>query len=256
MQNQFKTLVALLKREVLEHKNLWRVPLVLLVISILLKLSLSFGNLAVNVNVPEAIPLDQAIDSVVDSAVIKTLSVVNYFVMIVMFIVAIFYALSCLYEERRDDSVLFWRSLPVSDGLTIVSKLLIPLVCIPIIILLCQFINSLIFLGADAGQYLSELYIGSSLQLGKKILWSLLPMIAWCIFCSSIANRNPFLLAFITPILLVIIDYLFFNGTVSETFVINRLTGVSQFSMIALISGVVFSAVCVAGALFKRAQKV
>ena len=256
MKSSFDLLIALLKREVLEHKNVWRVPLVLLVISVLLKLSLLFGNLAINVDLPEALPLDKQIDSVVGSAITKTLFVLNYFVMIVMFIVAIFYTLSCLYEERRDDSVLFWRSLPISDSLTIASKLLIPLVFVPVIILVSQMINSLIFLGVNAPVYLGDAYLDSSVQLGKKVLWSLLPMISWCLLCSIITKKNPFLLAFLTPILLILIDTLFFNGVVSETFIINRLTGVSQFSLVALFSGVIFSIACIAGAIFKRTQKV
>lgn len=250
------SLITLIKREFLEHKNLWRVPVVLLIIAVLLKLSLSFGNLSVNVNIPDALSFDEAIDSVVNSAVIKTLSVLNYFVMIVMLIVAVFYALSCLYEERRDDSVLFWRSLPISDGLTIASKLLIPLLFVPLIILLCHAINSVIFLGSNVGGYLGDFYIDSSIQLGKKMLWSILPVIAWCMFCSSVAKRNPFLMAFIAPILFILIDYLFFNGNVSEVFIINRLTGVSEFSILALITGFIFSVVCIAIAIFKRAQKV
>ena len=256
MQNSLNTFIALLKRELLEHKNLWRVPMVLLVIAVLLKLSLSFGNLAVNVNVPEAIPFDEAIDSVLDSAVIKALHVLNYFVMVVMFVVAIFYALSCLYDERQDDSVLFWRSLPISDAMTITSKLFIPLVMAPLMILVCQALNNVLFLGANATTYLSGAFLGLSSELLKKIAWSLLPMISWCFFCSIIAKKTPFLLAFITPILLILIDNLFFNGAVSESFIINRLTGVSQFSMFALISGVIFSAVCIAAVIFKRAQKV
>ena len=122
-------------------------------------------------------------------------------------------------------------------------------------ILLCQIFNSIIFLGADFGIYI-EYFADSALQLFKKIAWTLLPVIAWCMFCSSIAKRNPFLLAFLVPILFVLIDYLFFKGTVSEFFIINRLTGVSQFSISALLSGIVFSAICIAAALFKRAQKV
>ena len=179
----------------------------------------------------------------------------NYFVMIVMFLVAIFYALSCLYEERRDDSVLFWRSLPISDGLTILSKLFVPLVLIPVIILLCQAINAIVFLGVNASEYLS-FYLGFAVELSKKIAWTLLPVISWCMFCSAIAKKNPFLLAFITPILFILVDFLFLNGVVSESVVINRFSAANQFSILALVTGLIFSSFCIAATLFKRAQKV
>src|SRR5580700_3564356 len=44
------------------------------------------------------------------------------------FIVGIFYSLDALYGERRDRSILFWKSLPVSDLTTVLSKFAIPLV--------------------------------------------------------------------------------------------------------------------------------
>ncbi len=260
MQNQMnpsaKTLIALLKREVLEHKNLWRVPLVLLVIALLLKLSLSFGNLAINVDVPAELQLNDGINTFINSAIGKTLHLMNYFVMIVMFVVAVFYALSCLYDERQDDSVLFWRSLPISDGLTIASKLMIPLVIVPVIILVCQAIIALMFLGTETTNYFGDSFLNTSLVLGKKLLWSLLPIIAWCLFCSSIAKKNPFLFAFITPIILILIDKLFLNGVISQTFLINRITGVDHFSIHVLVTGLIFSAVCIAAAIVRRSQRI
>ncbi len=249
-------LPALLRREVLEHKNLWRVPLVLIGIAVLVKLSLSIGNLSINFDLPEQLQLDDDIDSAVDLVVAKALNSMNHMIMLVMFVVAIFYALSCLFTERQDESVLFWRSLPISDGLTVASKLVIALIAIPIIIVACQAIVAVIFFGVDAGTYLSN-YYGSSLSvLGKILLWSMLPVIAWCVFCSEVASKNPFLFAFITPIILILVDKLFLNGVVSQTFVINRLYGVPQYDGSTLLWGVLFSAVCVVLTVIKRGQRI
>src|SRR5690242_661043 len=49
------------------------------------------------------------------------------------FIVGIFYSLDALYGERRDRSILFWKSLPVSDLTTVLSKVSIPLVILPLL---------------------------------------------------------------------------------------------------------------------------
>src|SRR5437660_1706471 len=49
------------------------------------------------------------------------------------FIVAIFYCLDALHGERRDRSVLFWKSMPVSDVTTVMSKAAMPLVVLPLI---------------------------------------------------------------------------------------------------------------------------
>ena len=54
--------------------------------------------------------------------------------MVTAFIVAVFYCLDALHGERRDRSILFWKSLPVSDLTTVLSKASIPLVVLPLII--------------------------------------------------------------------------------------------------------------------------
>src|SRR5206468_10746510 len=48
-------------------------------------------------------------------------------------IVGIFYCLDALYGERRDRSILFWKSLPVSDVMAVLSKLAIPIVILPLL---------------------------------------------------------------------------------------------------------------------------
>src|SRR5438045_1559903 len=51
----------------------------------------------------------------------------------IVFIVGVFYCLDALYGERRDRSILFWKSLPVSDLTAVLSKATIPLVILPLI---------------------------------------------------------------------------------------------------------------------------
>ena len=48
-----------------------------------------------------------------------------------VFIVGIFYCLDALHGERRDRSILFWKSLPVSDLTTVLSKVFVPLAILP-----------------------------------------------------------------------------------------------------------------------------
>lgn len=250
-----KIIIALLKREILEHKNIWRVPVVLIVIAVLVKLSLSVGNLSINLDIPDQLQLDEALNSALDGVVASALNSMNYLIALVMFVVSIFYALSCLYNERQDESVLFWRSLPISDGVTVASKLLVALILIPIIIVLSQTIVAVVFFDVQAFEYLSTYYSYSFNGLLKMILWSLVPVIAWCVLCSQVAKKNPFLLAFIAPIILILIDKLFLNGAISQTFVINRLTGVSDYSVTTFVYGLIFSAICISLAIAKRSQR-
>ncbi len=251
-----KTLQALLRREISEHKNLWRVPLVLVGIALLFKLSLLVGNFSMNVELPSQLELDNTIDSALDTVIAKALNVMNTIIMWVMFIVAIFYALACLFTERQDQSVLFWRSLPISDRLTVASKLIIALIVIPLTIVATQAVVAVIFFGLDSFEYLAVYYGQSIALLMKLILWSLLPVVAWCALCSEVAKKNPFLLAVIAPILVILVDKLFLNGMLSQTFIINRLTDVSDFGLVPLVSGLVFSAVCIVLTVIKRSQRI
>ena len=249
-------LPALLKREILEHRNIWRLPVILIGIAVLVRLSLVFGNLSVDIDVPEQFQLDDQIDSIVDGVIARALGSMNHIIMLTMFVVAIFYSLSCLYNERQDQSVLFWRSLPISDGLTIASKLIIALLVIPLVIVVCQTIVSFIFLDVQAFQYLSH-YFGTSLSaLGKILLWSMLPTIAWCLLCSEIAQKNPFLLAFVAPIMLILVDKLFLNGVISDTLVINRVAGFRDYTLMPLVWGLAFSVVCISLAIVKRSERI
>lgn len=88
------------------------------------------------------------------------------------------------------------------------------------------------------------------------LFWSMVPVIAWCLLCSEIATKNPFLLAFVAPILLVLVDKLFLSGAISELLVINRLTGVDDYGAGPLLTGLIFAAICIAMAIIKRSQRI
>jgi ABC-2 type transport system permease protein len=248
-------MLALLKREVLEHRNIWLVPLILIAIAILVRLSLTFGSLSIDFELPDQLQLDSAVHNVVDGIVARGLNWMNYIIMMTIMAVACFYTLSCLYNERQDESVLFWRSLPISDTTTIVSKLLIALVVAPLTIIVCQTVVAFVFFGFGAFDYLTIYFSGSFSLLMKIVVWSLLPTVAWCLFCSEVANKNPFLLAFMAPVLLWVIDALFLN-VVNDLIMVDRWLGFNDYTTIPLISGLVLSAVFISLAIVKRSQRI
>ncbi len=251
-----KVMLALLKREILEHRSIWFVPLILIGIAMLVRLSLIFGNLNIEFELPSQLQLDAQIDSVVSGMLARGLNWMNYIITMTMMVVACFYTLSCLYNERQDQSVLFWRSLPVSDSTTIISKLIIALVVAPLSIVICQTIVAFIFFGFGAFDYLS-LYFSNSLSLlMKMIIWSLLPTVAWCLFCSEVANKNPFLLAFVAPILLWVVDSLFLNGVIGDNIRVNRWFGFNSYTSVPLISGLIISIAFIVLATTKRSQRI
>src|SRR5438105_5486414 len=89
--------------------------------------------------------------------------------MAVALIVSVFYCLDALYGERRDRSILFWKSLPVSDRLTVVTKASIPLIVVPL------FIYALIITLQIVILSLSTIVLAGNGQ-ANEILWSHLPL--------------------------------------------------------------------------------
>ncbi|MGK0376048.1 MAG: ABC-2 type transport system permease protein [Arenicella sp.] len=249
-------ILALLKREILEHRNIWLIPVILIGVAILVRLSLVFGNLNVGFELPTQLQLDDQLDSVVSGVLGRGLNWMNYIITMTIMIAACFYTLSCLYNERQDESVLFWRSLPVSDTTTIISKLLIALVVAPISVIVCQIVVAFIFFGFAAFDYLEVYFASSLLLLVKMIFWSLLPTVAWCLFCSEVAKKNPFLLALVAPILLWVIDSLFLSGVIGDHIMLNRWVGFDNYTAAPLSVGFVLSFVFITLAIVKRSQRI
>ena len=135
----------------------------------------------------------------------------------VMFVVVVFYLAGSLYDDRRDRSILYWKSLPISDGMTVASKILTAVVLAPIVYLAGTIIIQMILLliatiyGALAGVNPFTVFWGPANLPGMWLLllfgglvqglW-LLPIYAWILFCSSWAPRLPILIAVLVPVLI------------------------------------------------------
>jgi ABC-2 type transport system permease protein len=131
-------------------------------------------------------------------------------------IVGVFYSLDALYGERRDRSILFWKSLPVSDLTAVLSKLTIPLVILPLvsfaISLATQFImlllSSVILILLSSGVNIAALWTEVSFfHVSLGLLYHLLtvhglwcaPLYGWLLMVSAWAPRAPFIWAFLPP---------------------------------------------------------
>jgi len=134
----------------------------------------------------------------------------------VLAFVVLFYALGSLYDDRRDRSVLFWKSMPVSNTATVLSKLASMAVVTPLITALVGIVVGTLIalvaagtLSAFGANVLPELLTTSEFYLAPLAvlavipvyaLW-VLPSIAWCMAVSAWAKRAPFLWAVGTPVL-------------------------------------------------------
>lgn len=135
----------------------------------------------------------------------------------IMYLVVLFYLAGSLYDDRRDRSILYWKSLPVSDRMTVASKILTACVLAPVTFLIGIMITQLglLVIGSGLGlmagiNILTEVWLPANLPrqwtlllYGSLVqgLW-LLPIYGWLMFCSSWAPRLPILIAAAVPLLI------------------------------------------------------
>lgn len=142
---------------------------------------------------------------------------------LVLFFVLFFYLLGALYDDRRDRSVLFWKSLPVSDGSTVLSKAIAAMLFAPLLSFVVATAAYLVFLllvtlwtaahGVNALPAIAAAHpIGMFWRLLLTIpvdaLWAL-PTVGWLLFWSAFARSKPFLWAVVLPLLAVFLNFWF-----------------------------------------------
>jgi len=134
---------------------------------------------------------------------------------IVLFIVVLFYLLGALYDDRRDRSILFWNSLPLSDMQTVLSKVVAAAFIAPafaVAAMIALHLGFLVLLSIYAlihginpfpllwsPVHLIDLWIKLIVMIPLNALWAL-PCIGWFLLCSSFVRAKPFLWAFALPI--------------------------------------------------------
>jgi ABC-2 type transport system permease protein len=138
-------------------------------------------------------------------------------IQIVLFFVLFFYLIGALYDDRKDRSVLFWKSLPVSDLQTVLSKVLTAAFVAPLIafvVTVAMNLGFLLLLSLVAGVHgINPLNVvwgpAEPLNLWAKMLvmvpvnalWAL-PAIGWLLLASSFARSKPFVWAVLVPVMI------------------------------------------------------
>lgn len=146
--------------------------------------------------------------------------------------VVLFYLLDCLYRDRKDRSILFWKSLPVSDWRTVGIKLFTGIVCVPVVYFLFIVLTQCLFLVVASLAALNyDVSIWSSLWQPSTVVFSVwadiwfyyavlllwqLPLYSWVIFVSAFAKSVPFVWAVGVPFAVVAIGTMFGEYTVSD----------------------------------------
>ena len=213
---------ALIQREFWEHKGAFiKTPIIISIVMLVLIVGGYFTSLFLvdktgsgeftKQGLQELGKLTQNQLSVFWSGQIVGLSTLFIFV---LFIVLFFYILGSLYNDRKDQSILFWKSLPVSDFQTVASKLVTACLVVPLVYTVVVMLFSLVLMvfisivllahGANPIDLVwspVNIFEGLLLVLTgvyTQMLWAL-PIYAWLIFCSSFRKKRPFLFAVFVP---------------------------------------------------------
>jgi ABC-2 type transport system permease protein len=154
------------------------------------------------------------------------------------FIVGVFYCLDALHGERRERSILFWKSLPVSDLITVLSKVSIPLIVLPLvsfaIIVVTQFIMLLISTAAllPSGLAATTWANFNLFQQSLILLYGLVaialwhaPIYGWALLVSGWARRATFLWAILPLLAIGFFEKITFNTSYVASILKDRLLG-------------------------------
>jgi ABC-2 type transport system permease protein len=143
-----------------------------------------------------------------------------FFTLVLAFVV-FFYLLGALYDDRKDRSILFWKSLPASDTLTVLSKLLVAMVVAPLIFwvvfiltqVVMAIIASLMVISVGENPWSLFLSVVNPLKAWFLLLVSylassiwFLPIYGWLLLVSSFAPRIPLLFAVLPPVVFAILQ--------------------------------------------------
>jgi ABC-2 type transport system permease protein len=221
------------RRELWENRSVWIAPLAVAGVVI-------FGFL---VNIPGWLKPMRSLETLTGAKQVSTV-VVPYgmgasAVLFTSIVVAVFYCLDALYGERRDRSILFWKSMPISDLVTVSSKAAIPMAVLPIVAFTIAFATQLVMLAVStavlAGSGMDTALLWSRLPFfemtvtmlygyAAHILWYA-PIFGWLMLVSAWARRTPFLWAVLPFFAICVLEYIALGTTWFASVLRYRVSG-------------------------------
>jgi ABC-2 type transport system permease protein len=240
------------RRELWENRSIYIAPLIAGSVII-------FGSLLTAYRLPRLRANALALEPTRMRAAIEApYDIAAMMLMFTAFIVAVFYCLDALHGERKDRSILFWKSLPVSDLTAVLSKAVIPLVILPLftfaVIIATQFMMLLIStvallpsgLAGSTWSLLPWFQLPVILFYGivTMALWHA-PLFAWLLLVSGWARRATFLSAVLPWLAIAAIEKIAFNtqyfaqmlgrrvgGSFEEAFVVTKYPKGSHYPLV------------------------
>jgi ABC-2 type transport system permease protein len=159
-------------------------------------------------------------------------------IMAVGFLVGIFYSLDALHSERRERSILLWKSLPVSDLTTVLAKAIVPLAILPVVVfaitvtlqIIMLLVSGAVLLLSGAGAAtpwhppLFEMELVLIYSLIVLALWHA-PLYMWLLLVSGWPRRATFLWAVLPPMALAALEFIAFHTSYLGSLLQDRLYG-------------------------------
>ena len=216
----------LLRRELWESRVVWMAPAVcgLIIIASLLLVAVGIGSMQIDGTDLEGLQQKLPAGEIASAAGVALGIVALPFFMLMLF-TQFFYALDSLYAERRDRSILFWKSLPVSDTEVVLSKAATALVVMPLAAVAAALVTQVVaflILGAKLATLpgLQDLplhlwqpstWAGSiavmTFVVAASALW-FLPLVGWLLLVSAWAPRSPFMWATLPPLAVALVEWI------------------------------------------------
>ena len=238
--------LALVKREIWEHRSIYMTPAAIVIIvtlGVLAMLAFASGFAA---ELDIAIFGAQNIAGYPERKAVLTgffLGTSWIFLVALMFL-TVFYSLDSLYAERKDKSILFWRSLPITDAETVISKLLTAIFVLPIATVVGIIVTHLINLtvlsmwvamkGGDGGMLvwgsvaLLDNWLAAFIIVIASGIW-MSPFIGWFLLVSAYTKRSPLLMAFMPLIVISLLEGIVLRTHVFAENVLGRGDGLPLF---------------------------
>jgi ABC-2 type transport system permease protein len=248
----------LIRREFWEHRSLWIAPLVWIGLIVLFATwamlhapSDHHVQVLVNAHTVEEMGLndhdrqemqkamqlpEDRKQSIFAFSFLAIFGLISVFSMVVVF----FYLLDCLYTERKDRSILFWKSMPVSDTEVVISKLVVAMIVVPVggvlLAAVTQFLLYIIawlFLhGSVIGEvmpdwsflaWLRSQGVAFGLMVGGALWYA--PIAGYLLMLSAWTKNKVFLWAVVPPIALAVLEKVFLGSTQVSEFLGRRFGG-------------------------------
>jgi ABC-2 type transport system permease protein len=221
------------RRELWENRSIYIAPLI---VAAVVLFASALGTIGLPRRVRSLPTLDPAKRH---AAVVMPVSMAPAPIILATFLVGFFYCLDALYGERRDRSILFWKSLPVSDRTTVLSKATIPLVMLPLIAYALSVVTQVVLMMLSTmvllGNGLSPAAFWGEVRFFQGLLIMLYgltvhafwfaPIYAWLLLVSAWARRAPVLWAVLPPLAMSAVERIAFNTRYFMSMLQYRVTG-------------------------------